>query len=424
MFHHSQEDENEEWPLLVDPSDAAARQYLASGDSAAFADARHPDVPLLLLQRIECSDSALTNLKISNIVESTEASSRALARALSLNTLITSLDLSCNVIGPVAACLIFTSMTHLTSLTRLDLGGCSLTNPSIAADVCGALMHLTSLTRLDLGGSSLMNRSSAADVCGALMHLTSLTRLDLTQQPRSWYNFFEVSHICCILKHHTLLTALTFNSDCPSDIAFICASAAAAGLVRLKQLFYVYNMHPELYEVGDLNFYRNAIVRCGAWSQFNLPQPSNDIVQRCIRNHCFAPLLSYLLRPLRLTMSLVLNAAAACTVFGPRSSVHYLQPPAQLRCTSSLHWLEVAAQQPACSDNKQRLQLLNVGSPLSFVALRLAGTRAHHRRRIDDRVIAHIIKRRLSASALRFWTSASHECNLTERNGLKRSRFY
>jgi hypothetical protein len=398
MSYHSQEDENEEWPLLADSrddaddeSDAAARQYLTSGDSGAFADARHPDLPLQLLQRIECSDSALTNLRISNILESTEASSRALARALSLNSRITSLDLSCNEIGPVAACLIFPSMTHLTSLTCLNLGD---TNPSCAADACSALVHLTSLTRLNL---------------------------------TSWGDFWPVSLICSTLKHLTRLTSLTFNSDYTNDIAFICAAAAAAGLVRLKQLFYRYEMHPELYEVADHNFYRNAVVRCDAWSQLNLPQPSNDIVQRCICNDSFAPLLSFLLCPLRLTMSLVLNAAAACTVFGPRSSVHYLQPPAQLRCTPSPHWLEVTALQPSCRDNKQRLQLLNVGSPLSFVALRLAGvtgTRAHRRRRVDDRVIAHIMKRCLSASALRFWTSASHECNRTERNGLKRSRFY
>jgi hypothetical protein len=400
MFYHSQEDENEEWPLPVDSSDAAARQYLTSGDSGAFADARLPDIPLQLLQRIECSDSALTNLKISNILESTEASSRALARALSLNSRITSLDLSWNEIGPVAAGLIFPSMTHLTSLTCLNLGGASLTNPSSAAGACSALMHLTSLTCLNL------------------------TQLPQLFRDRHIDNFFELSHICSILKHLTRLTTLAFNSGWGGDIAFICAAAAAAGLVRLKQLFYVYNMNPELYEVADHNFYRNAIVWCEAWSQLNLPQPSNDIVQRCICNDSFAPLVSYLLRPLRLTMSLVLNAAAACTVFGPRSSVHYLQPPVQLRCTPSLHWLEVAAQQPSCRDNKQRLQLLNVCSPLSFVALRLADRRAHNRRSINDRVIAHIMRRCLSACALRFWTSASHECNHTERNGLKRSRFY
>jgi hypothetical protein len=73
-------------------------------------------------------------------------------------------------------------------------------------------------------------------------------------------------------------------------------------------------------------------------------------------------------------MSLVLNAAAACPIFGPRSArAHYLHPPAQFNFTLSPRALELASLQLWCRDNKQRLQLLCCSScPLSALALRLA----------------------------------------------------
>ncbi len=73
-------------------------------------------------------------------------------------------------------------------------------------------------------------------------------------------------------------------------------------------------------------------------------------------------------------MSLVLNAAAACPIFGPRSvRAHYLQPPAELQFTLSSRALELASLQLWCRDNKQRLQLLCCSScPMSALASRLA----------------------------------------------------
>jgi hypothetical protein len=104
-------------------------------------------------------------------------------------------------------------------------------------------------------------------------------------------------------------------------------------------------------------------------------------------------------------MSLVLNAAASCPIFGPRSArPHYLHPPAQLNFTLSPRALELASLQLWCRDNKQRVQLLCCSScPLSALALRLA--RAVTR---SDGSVEHlptackdIVKRCFSAFALR-----------------------
>jgi hypothetical protein len=76
---------------------------------------------------------------------------------------------------------------------------------------------------------------------------------------------------------------------------------------------------------------------------------------------------------------LVVNAAAACPISGPRSlRAHHLQPNAQLVLTTSLRSLELASLQPRCRDNLQRVQLLCCSSPLSVLALPLA--RAVNRR--------------------------------------------
>jgi hypothetical protein len=95
--------ECEAWKLLDLPqppehivafSDSAILvQYLASSNKAAFADSHHPDLPLQLLRRIRTIDPALTELNIWNKVNFNEAGCRVLARALLLNTCITSLRL-------------------------------------------------------------------------------------------------------------------------------------------------------------------------------------------------------------------------------------------------------------------------------------------------------------------------------------------
>jgi hypothetical protein len=402
------EDEHEELLLRVDSSDHAATLCLMSGDRAAFTDERRPDVPLELLQAVESSDPALTTL---NVNEFTDAKCRALARALSHNTCISSLNLCFNPIGPAAACLIFPAMTRLTGLTRLDLSGTGL-NPSCAPALCSALTHLTALTYLNLEGSDLLNPSCASDVCSAIVHLTALTYLNLQHEFASRM-YSEVSHICSAVKHLTGLTALELDSSSEDDIARICGAAVAAGMVRLKELK-LYRLHPDLYDVYDPNVIVKAVVQCRAWRQLPLRPTPYHVAQKCFGNYDFAPLVSYHLGLLRCTMSLVLNAAAACSILGPRSSVHYLQPPVQLRFAPSLHWLEVASQWPCCNCNKERLQLLSVCAQLSFVAPRLAcadGRRVYHRRKIEDRIIAHIIKRCLCVCALLFWTSASDNCD-------------
>jgi hypothetical protein len=76
---------------------------------------------------------------------------------------------------------------------------------------------------------------------------------------------------------------------------------------------------------------------------------------------------------LQFRMCLVLNAAAACAVFGRRTArAHYLQPPPQLGFKVSQRLLELASLQPWCHGNKQRARLLCCCHPLSNLALRLA----------------------------------------------------
>jgi hypothetical protein len=76
-------------------------------------------------------------------------------------------------------------------------------------------------------------------------------------------------------------------------------------------------------------------------------------------------------------MSLVLSAAASCSVFDRRSRrAHYLQPPAQLGFTPSQRLLELSSMQLHIDCIEQRAQLLCCGNLLSMVAFRLA--RARH----------------------------------------------
>ncbi len=106
------------------------------------------------------------------------------------------------------------------------------------------------------------------------------------------------------------------------------------------------------------------------------------------------------------TVVLVVNAAAACPIFGPRSlRAHPLQPPAQLVFTTSLRSLELASLQPRCRDNTQRAQLLCCSSPLSMLAFRLARAvnRRDSSRGFELMVMARIMKRCFSLFAWRPW---------------------
>jgi hypothetical protein len=225
---------------------------LAIGGSATEA---HPDLPPQLLQRISTSDSTLTKLQIQRKSNFNEGGCRVLARALSLNTCITSLDLHRTSVGAAGACVLFPALTHLTDMTYLNLHGTGL-GSSGASHLCSALTHLTAMTFLNLIGTRL-GSSGASHLCSALTHLTAMTELYLQSNQ---------------------LTA--------DDGARICGAAAAAGMTRLQML-----------DLSDNGFTGSDVVGCGAWRQLNLPQPPDEIVRKCTGGFgsSFAPLVSYLL---------------------------------------------------------------------------------------------------------------------------------
>ncbi len=95
-------------------------------------------------------------------------------------------------------------------------------------------------------------------------------------------------------------------------------------------------------------------------------------------------------------VSLVLNAAAACTIFSPRSArAHHLQPPAQLGFTLPQRSLELSSLLLWCRDSTQRVQLLCFSGPLSPLASRLAGAvnRRAGLRSVELRASTNIMKR-------------------------------
>jgi hypothetical protein len=108
-------------------------------------------------------------------------------------------------------------------------------------------------------------------------------------------------------------------------------------------------------------------------------------------------------------LSLVLSAAAACPVFGPRSSrAHHLQPPAQLCFTLSQRSLELAY---SCRDSRQRVQLLCCSCPLSILAFRLARAVNRHEgsRSSELRATACIMRRCFGGFAWRFWSEHAQQ---------------
>ena len=111
--------------------------------------------------------------------------------------------------------------------------------------------------------------------------------------------------------------------------------------------------------------------------------------------------LPLLFAQLRHTMSLVLRAAAACSVLGRRMHARYLQQPLLLGITPSRRSLECTFQQLWCSDEEQRLRLLVLSCPLSTLAFRLARAVVRHEglRRFEHRAIARIIRRCFSIVA-------------------------
>jgi Leucine-rich repeat (LRR) protein len=229
-------------------------QYLTSSDRAAFAAAYHPLLPPELLRCIESNDPALTELTLQSVIWRTtevqefgimcdrntlnEAGSRILARALSLNTCITSLNLSRTIINPSGPALLCPSLTHLTAMTVLDLSYTDLSS------------------------------SGASHLLSTFAHLTAMTQLDLS-----------------------------YNQLTADDGARICGAAAAAGMTRLKRLFLGGNPYT-LTPPRANRFSASSVVGCGAWRQLNLPQPPDEIVRECgysgYIGDC-AALVSYLL---------------------------------------------------------------------------------------------------------------------------------
>jgi hypothetical protein len=138
-----------------------------------------------------------------------------LSRALSLNTCITSLNLSNTAIDPAVSSLLFSSLTHLSAMTYLNLGNTSLES-SGAWHLCSAFAHLTALTALQLSSNQL-TADDAARICAAAAAagITSLTTLDMHSNPSrdrpfsSWdvvrckaWNEFNLPHVSddCFLK--------------------------------------------------------------------------------------------------------------------------------------------------------------------------------------------------------------------------------
>ena len=155
---------------------------------------RGPDLPPELLQRIESSDPALTKLEIQYKSNFKEAGCRILARALSLNTCITSLDLNGTTITPAGAALLCPALTHLTAMTCLNLRSTEIQS-SGASHLCCALTHLTAMTELDLRNNQL-TVDDGARICGAAAAagMTRLKRLDLGGNP-SRVNAFSASSV-------------------------------------------------------------------------------------------------------------------------------------------------------------------------------------------------------------------------------------
>jgi hypothetical protein len=146
-------------------------EYVLSGDRAAFADChRHPLLPAALLRRIEINDPLLLNVAVEGSHWSTNESAyigprniSGLAKALSLNTCITSLNLAGNRLRSAGVRTLMAAVTGLTGLTSLNLGRNELSVDD-GARVCGAAAAagLTLLAGLELEG----NGFTASSVVG------------------------------------------------------------------------------------------------------------------------------------------------------------------------------------------------------------------------------------------------------------------
>ena len=223
------------------------------GSSGGSSADHHPDLDDLL-QSIERSDPGTEEIEICaiEIPELGESGCRNLARALSLNTCVTSLNIGIG-IGPAGAAVLFGALTHLTTMTHLNLN-CTDLHPAGVVHLCSVLPHLTALTELKLSATHLQS-SGASYLCSVLPHLTAITDLYLMD-----------------------------NELTVDDAARICAAAAAAGMTCLKNLFLLERFNG--FEACD-------IVDCATWRQLDLPRPPQEIIGECSMS--FAPLVSFIM---------------------------------------------------------------------------------------------------------------------------------
>ena len=137
----------------------------------------HPVLLPELLQRIK---RGATTVELTDRHYFNEGGCRILARALSQNTCIASLDLCGTTIGSGAS-LLFPALAHLTSMTYLNLNKTDLQS-SGASHLCSAFSRLTAMTELRLRENQLA-ADDGARICGAAAAagMTCLKVLDLAR---------------------------------------------------------------------------------------------------------------------------------------------------------------------------------------------------------------------------------------------------
>jgi hypothetical protein len=151
---------------------------------------------------------------------------------------------------------------------------------------------------------------------------------------------------------------------------------------------------------GVLSFLRRIFKVCTA----HLRQ---DIL---LAHHFTLQLSSFCLQHRCHKFSLVLNAAAVCSIFSrSRVNVYGLLPSARVGMNPSLRLVELALLQRWCPDNlhKERLMLLCCSCPLSTLASRLAC--ADHTGQGNQLMFEQIIKRIFSIAKIHSSSSASRE---------------
>jgi hypothetical protein len=160
----------------------AILQFIWSSDRISFVETYcsncHPDLPPLLLRRIENNDPDLTLLEIQYKSNFGEAGCGILARFLSRNTCIISLNLEKTAVGPAGAALLFPALTQLTAMTCLKLMNTNIQSSGVR-HLCNVFRHLTALIELDLGYPEMSIPGDIARICGATAAagMSRLTRL-------------------------------------------------------------------------------------------------------------------------------------------------------------------------------------------------------------------------------------------------------